>query len=285
MNEFKSPEQSIENQKKFGRNIEVHGRFIRHGEKLELLDESETGLTEEGKRGSIDFGKKLEPRTAIKGYSSDTDRTKDTIRLIVESSPTGKKMTQHIKDELYVNYSSEFRARIMEIKKRELGEDFDEQPAEEKRKRLTRCGIEQMNFYLPFKDKRPDKKTYSPVETAAQVARRADLYIRMADKMYSDSKVDLMNGAHDVNIAVFLNEVMIRKVDGQEKRGFDSMQDIGGPIDYHEGFDIVTRIDECGEKTVKIIFRDKEYDIDLKRLGELVEIAKNLEQEEKEQAK
>jgi broad specificity phosphatase PhoE len=281
MNEFKSPEQFIESKEKFGRNVEVHGRFIRHGEKLELPDEAETGLTKEGKQDSIDFGKRLEPKTAIKGYSSDTDRTKETIQLIVENSPTEKKMKQRIKDELYVNYSSEFRARIMEIKKRELREDFDEQSIEERKKRLAQCGIEQMNFYLSFKDKRPDEKTYSPVETAAQVARRVDLYIRMADKMHSGSHVDLMNGMHDVNIAVFLNEVMIRKVDGQKKRGFDSIQDIGGPIDYHEGFDIVTRIDENSEKTVKMIFRDKEYDIDLKRLGELVEIAKKLEKEEK----
>ncbi len=285
MNESKGSEQFIESREKFGRNVEVHGRFVRHGEKLELPDEAETGLTEEGKQDLIDFGKKLEPKTVIKGYSSDTDRTKETIQLIVENSPTEKKMNQRIKDELYVNYSSEFRARVMEIKKKAMGEDFDEQPAEEKKKRLAQCGIEQMNFYLPFKDKRPDKKTYSPVETAAQVARRVDLYIRMADKMYSGSQVDLMNGTHDVNIAVFLNEVMIRKVNGKEKRGFDSIQDIGGPIGYHEGFDIVTRIDEHGEKTVKMTFRDKEYDIDLKRLGELVEIAKKLEQEEKEKAK
>ena len=144
----------------------------------------------------------------------------------------------------------------------------------------TCIGVE---HYLNFRNKRPDKETYSPVETAATVAQRLDTAIRKADRVHSGSKIDSVFASHDYVVADFLKEIMIRETeDGEKIRGFN---EIGGPIKFLEGLEILVNTNSKGEKSIDLLFRGQKYELDMKRFKELLRIASKLEREEAEKNK
>jgi hypothetical protein len=112
------------------------------------------------------------------------------------------------------------------------------------------------------------------------VARRVDLYMRMPEKLHSGTDIDLINVSHDLSLSAFLKEVLTRNVEGKQIKGFNTIDEIGGPIEFNEGFEILIQTDNQGEKSVKMSFRNQKCQIDVKRLNELVEIARNLEKHE-----
>lgn len=273
--------ESLPIEKEKGRDVKINAVFIRHAEKETLVGNPETALTKRGKERSIEYGKSLSIKDAIKAYSSDTERTKETADLIVGSSGTEKKMTRRIKEGLAFHYDKEgdFTKEFTEMKAGLLGNDFDQVPEDERERRLQEMEDVLTDYYLGFGDRRPDPKTYSPVETAALLAKRVDIYLRMADRLKSGSDIDLINTTHDLNLLAFLKEVLIRKVGGKEVKGFESVKEIGGATRYNEGFEVLIANDEQGAKSLKLKFRGQDYDIDTGRLEELVQIADDLERQ------
>lgn len=273
-----------EEKKERGRNVEIHSFFVRHGENTVSATTPDTGLTELGREDSLKFGQSLNEKDAIKSYSSDTERTEKTANEIVEGSLTEKKMNHRINKELSFIYSKEgdFSKKVMDIKRGIMGNDFSNLTKEEQDKRIHEATTKQTDYYLGFGGKRPDPETYSPLETASTLARRLDIYNKMLEKLYSGSSVDLINASHDFNLSAFLKEIIVRKIDNKEVRGFDSIEEIGGPINYNEGFEVVGKTDDEGNKNIKMYFRGQEYDIDMKKMDELLEIAERLELEEKQ---
>lgn len=69
----------LEQEEKYGRNVEIHAIFLRHGKK----DESGE-LTDKGRRRATNFGGKLEGKKTIKGYSSPVKRAIETVERIIE---------------------------------------------------------------------------------------------------------------------------------------------------------------------------------------------------------
>jgi len=279
--EFSNNIESPASPERFGRNVNINAIFLRHGEKVIDLGMSHTGLTEAGLRMSSDFGARLEEKDAIKPYSSDTARTIDTVMAAVNASPTEKKLSLRITDELRSDYDEKgpFLSSAFVMKKEILGQDFKELPAEEQKRRLRAYYAKLQDRYLSYRDQRPDASTQSPLELAANLAKRVDIYIRMADRLKSGSRVDLLNATHDWDVLSFMNEMMLRQIDGREVRGFQSVEEIGGPIGYTENFNVDIATDGEGRKTVGLEFRGQKYPFDQKRLQELVETAERLDAE------
>src|SRR3989338_10398647 len=100
MEKFETKNLSENTENKYGKNIKIHAIFLRHGEKETNVAVADTGLTERGRKESLEIGRKLDKKDLIKTYSSDTDRTKESAELIVSASPTEKKMKHRIKKEL-----------------------------------------------------------------------------------------------------------------------------------------------------------------------------------------
>ncbi len=275
---IEQPSQSERKEK--GRNVELHILFLRHGEKEYAIETPDTDLTEEGRKMSRDVGATREKRTAVKGYASDTLRTKGTAEGVVAATPTGKKMAQRQSDLLTFHYepNGEVVRRMLEIRAAIAGskEEFTTLSPDEQRDRMRRVGVAQADYYLAYGDQRPEPNTYSPVETAAQTAMLIARYTRMGTHMDAGSSVEFVNATHDVNLAAFLKEVLVRDVDGMRVRGFTSIEEIGGPMDYTDHFDVVVKLDEDGKPSMKLSFRGSEYAIDEERLRELVEIARSL---------
>ena len=244
-----------ESQERFGRNVEIHVIFVRHGEKG-----GEGELTDEGKKQASGFGENLENKHAIKGYSSPIQRAMDTVEHIIENSPHDKKLKTRIRTEIGIPPSSqEFYKKF-----RELEEEGADTAAE---------------WFLSFGQERPDSETFSPHEVAEAFAYMIAKYSKMADKLYSGSNIDLVNGTHQGLPEALLKEVLKREVDGREVVGFEKAEDIGGALQFAEGMEFAIRTDERGGKSLKVIFRGQEYGIDMVKLAEL---AKAYEERQKQ---
>ena len=275
--ETKNLSENIEN--KYGKNVKIHAIFLRHGEKETDMAATDTGLTERGRRESLEIGRKLDEKDLIKAYSSDTDRTKESAELIVFASPTEKKMKHRIEKELsfYYDKNGVFFNNLMKAKKEMLGNGFKELQEEEKKEKMEKYENWATDYYLSFSEQRPDESTMSPVETAAIMAKRVETYIKMADRLRSNSDIQMINDTHDLNLAAFLKEALVRDVNGQKIRGFKSIEEIGGSLAFNEGFEIIVENDEEGKKNIKFVFRGRQYELDFQRLNELSKIAKDVE--------
>jgi len=273
--------QNIESAETKGKNVVIDAIFERHGEKELSMQTGETGLTKEGSEMSADYGHNLENKDAIKPYSSDTRRTIDTVAEAVSASPTEHKLKLRIRKDLQciVDYKAPLFKEIFALKSKMLGDNFLSLPAEKQDILLREYGTIQHDTYLSHGATRPDKNTQSPFELAGGIANRVETYIKMADRLNSGSNVDLLNGTHDLNIASFLKEVMIRKVDDKEVTGFNSVKEIGGPIGYNESFTIRISTDEQGKKMIVLLFRGQEFEIDMPRLAKLASLVNPEKQE------
>jgi len=104
---------------------------------------------------------------------------------------------------------------------------------------------------------------------SSSLAYMIDQYRKGSHRFYSGSEVELQHITHDMVIGDFLRKVAIfRDEDGQriEKINFDNL---GGAINFLEGFSFVVNIDGEGQEHLKIIFRGKELEVDEKKFKEL----------------
>jgi broad specificity phosphatase PhoE len=231
--------------KRFGQNVEIHAIFVRHGEK----DES-GNLTDKGKEQASDFGEKLESKDAIKAYSSPVRRAVETVEQVIENSPHDKKLKTRLKTKIGIPQSSqEFYKKFKELEK--LGDN------------------EAAEWFLSFGSQKPDAETSSPHEVAESFAYILTKYLRMTDKIYSRSNIDLIHGTHQGLPEALLKEVLKRKVDEKDIVGFEKLDDIGGALKFTEGMEFFIKTDEFGNKKINVNFRNQVYGIDMSKLDEL----------------
>lgn len=276
----------INPREEFGRNIEAHLKFIRHAERGAGWA-NEVPLTEEGVRKSEDLGESLDKKDRIEGEYSDTVRARNTTESVVFHSPTENKLKAKERDELAFHCTDEFLDRSGEyiqkvVKEKYEPDEYDKLSKEQKKEIESTIGED---YYFSFAKERPDEKTYSPEETAATVARRLEIAIRKVNNLHSGTKMDSVFTSHDYVVAAFLKEVLIRNKDGKKIKGFNSLEEIGGPMGFLEGFEITVKTDEMGNKLIGLLFRGEKCEIDMERFNELLEVAARLEKEESKNAK
>lgn len=93
----------------------------------------------------------------------------------------------------------------------------------------------------------------------------------MADKLYSGSKIDLINGTHQGLPEALLKETLVRQVDDKKVVGFDRVSEIGGALGPAEGVDFIIRSDDTEAKTIQLQFRGQTFEIDMEKLYQLAE--------------
>lgn len=261
----------IEQKETKGRNITLHVIFVRHGEKAVSTGSAETGLTKKGEAQARIFGANLEKTQAIKPYSSNTLRTVDTAKEAVKMSGIEKQMVLRIREELGFDYdkTGNFVQNIFAKKREILGENPNALSEEELNQRLNEYETYVANYFLSFGSSRPDPKTESPKELASKIAKRVNLFIRMPEKLNSNSDITLLNSTHDMCINAFLKEVVTQVIDGGENQGFEKIEDIGGPIEFTESFEIRISTNQNGDQNARLFFRGKEYEINPEQIERL----------------
>lgn len=243
---FRSSE--TEQQEKFGRNVEIHAIFMRHGEK-----NSNGDLTEEGKKQAAEFGENIEKKDAIKGYSSPVKRAIETVEKVIANAPHDKKLVTRVRTEIGISAAT------------------SKQFLEQYRKFEKQGPDAAAEWHLSFGNNRPDAETPSPHENAAAIACVLNKYINMSDRLYSGSQVDLINGTHQGFPEALLKEILIRQEGNQKIIGFENLKEIGGALKPTEGMEFFIKTDEKGNKVIKLNFRGESYGLDMEKLTALAE--------------
>lgn len=233
-----------------GKNIILRVFFVRHGEK-----DKDTGeLTERGKEEAIEFGKNLRKTKLTKGYSSPLERAVQTVEQIVGATPlpSDKKRKTRIRQEIGMPpFSAQATQHYRDLEAEQFGKGAE--------------------WWLNFGENRPDEETWSSRETAESFAYALRRYIKMPDKLYAGSEVDIINGTHQALPEALLKEVLIREQGSEKIVGFEKLEEIGGALKLTEGMEFEINVDAVGQKTIKLHLRGREYDIDLEKLNKLAE--------------
>jgi hypothetical protein len=290
-------EKSPTEKERFGKNVALTIEFTRHEEPGKTPEGmSADFLTEKGKERATAKGKTIkEPKLKI--YASPKLRAQETVDLAaqnvdddvevinqrldnpVQSKKTLKRITKgqnpdnkfnvHIRRELDV--AKDFAKIMPECKK------WAEKQIATGSKRTSYDLI--IQYYLDHSERAKELGVTTPEEAAEETAFAAIRQIDMTKRLYSDSKAHLLNGTHGPKIEPLLQEIII----GQDgKKGFESLDEIGGALNPGESFKFLSSTDSYGKQTVKILFRGQEYKVDLEKLRELSDGYKErLEQQEK----
>lgn len=113
-------------------------------------------------------------------------------------------------------------------------------------------------------------------EAASVLAYLADRYIKMSGRLKNESKIGIENVTHGITPEAFLKEVAI-KDDGSHIESLSEFCDEKNPEGALSGGEAVrlsVKRDEHGEASASIIFRGKEYNIDMERLAQLADLYK-----------
>jgi broad specificity phosphatase PhoE len=281
-----------EKEKEYGHNIHMEVDFDRHfsPDKDPVTGSSLDFLAPKGHREKIKAGKQLSSENLrVKEYASEKHRAQQSAMEINSLDDEQKaaqiinqKLTSALKEKLseagYDNKkldrrSFKFLARIKkELNPLNFGAEYKKKcfiknPDAPKDKWQKRNYNEVVQYWLDNPDKSGETTTAD--ETAAALAYRLDTCMRMADRLYNESNILLKHKTHGPNPDALLKEIMINE-DGSV--GFEKVEDIGGALAPGESLKFVIDIDENGNRTTKLKFRDKLYDYDEGRFKELVDL-------------
>jgi|GEM_PF-2653096 len=251
-----------EQKEKHGENVRITLSIRRHGAKTPEGELSSEGALMAQHQG-LDW-KDTEP--TIRAYASLFRRANDTLNNLLEG--------------IEVQDDAKLHPLLKRGQKNELTppdwKNFDELRVNLKKAKAEGGEHGMVRYLLNEPTAAEDLENWS-----AALAGMIDHYRRLSDRLYDDTNIRTLNIAHDVLIADFLKKVLVVR-DGDNNRintdssdALDKFFDtIGGPINYLEGFDFKIYSPQKGaEKTIKIILRGKEYDVDESKFNDLVQKA------------
>lgn len=261
----KSPES------RFGQNVSVEIEFMRH---------EEPGKTPEGMSADYLTDKGQERAAAkaddidkpVKGYASPKLRAQQTIDLQLQNvDEEVRVINQKLEGDLKETVKgqkpeNEFLIRLR--KELDVAKDFAKVMPEAQTwaKQQIADGSKRtaydlvVQYYLDHSERAAELGIPTPEESAQKIAFAADREIRMTSRLYSNSDIKLLNGTHGPNLEPFLREVMV---------GFKSLEELGGALNPGEGFKFISKTDDSGNQTVKLLLRGQEYDVNMERLQQL----------------
>ncbi len=251
--------------KERGKDVIIRDIYSRHGDKT-----PEGELAPKGFEQAKEAGGKLEK---AKPYFGEAQRAEDFARTAEESTEKSGGYKGRMRVELggLIHLSGKWKAGWKE----------------------KGAGTEAVQWYLDeYKDKerKPDDPgTMSPYEMACRIAKSVSEHSRMAERLYKGSRENLFNGSHSPIVEVFLATALKEDIekDPVNPEGKTLMEKMGGQFKTAEQFEVDTVIDDKGEKTLKVKFRDKEYDLSEEKLEKMVSYLdkEELRKEKKEREK
>jgi hypothetical protein len=216
----------------------IVGRHGEKGDRGQLLD-SDTK--------PFELGQKLGPVT--KSYSGPVPRARQTAERISQGANEGQTDNQryHTRERYELSSFTLLPEEFIQVFKNDYEQGFDRVLADDKA-----CAI-----------------------VASGLAARLDLFRRMSDRVNPDESVNLPQITHDLDIACLLKQALLRKIDGQEVRGFENIEEIGGPFEPNEYFEFHLKQDGAIPK-VSLTFSDPERsaligdsELDMNKVAEL----------------
>lgn len=223
-----------------GKNVALVLKFGRHArhKKDKIIPEEFERLKEIG--GKLEF--------PAKAYTSFKKRAVETGEKITESSSRG------LKTRARLELSPRLRA-------------YPELIAMNEEK-----GYEA--FFNEVMNNRPEVRA----DVASGIAARIEHCRKLSKRLKSDSRYDLVNVTHDLDLACFLKECLVRETKKGETKGFKDIEEIGGPFDGAEFFELRLNRDKEGKEELSFKFDNPERlpgvecKLDVKRVEELAQL-------------
>ncbi len=225
-----------------GRNVTLTVKFGRHAK-----HEKDRIIPEEFKRLE-EIGDKLE--APVKAYTSFKERAIETGKKITEATSDGLKTLERLE------LSPRLKAYPKLIKM------------------MRKKGYEA--FFEEVLNNRPEVRA----DVASGIAARIELYCKLSKRLKSGSKYSLVNVTHDLDLACFLKECLIRETSEGEIKGFEKIEEIGGSFNTAEFFELKVIRDEKGRQKLSFKFDNPERlpnvkcELDMERVEELARLFK-----------
>jgi hypothetical protein len=272
----------FEQQEKFGRNVEILIKFIRHGERgkdSQLLDLGR----ETTKRKAFESGIKKDDFNAVKAIGSNAAPIREDIKMgraletadIYATEIAGdEKFITRVNDILnYENLISPRPYNHLEIYNNNLPENFNELSDAERVIAAKSAQAATVNYLINLST--PKALQYKK-EIAGSFAYVIKHYQEMAKKLYSESKVLLPAGTHGGIMEFLLQQALVVKHGSdKEKLGFKDIKDIGGEFDPSDSYNVDIQTDNNGElKELRVSFDNHnrpqgEMFLDMNKINEL----------------
>jgi broad specificity phosphatase PhoE len=253
-----------------GKNCLLKISFLRHAHKRQMDPHesgeiSQSGLSEKGEMASHELGKNRSVEENLKTYVSRMERAQQTAENLLlgvaERENASNIFKTKIRRQLDAPHFSptfikEYRSHFIP-----KPDNFETLSLDEKEKIIEDMEAPAVDYWLELWDKKFDQETESAKEVAERIAYYFFRFDRMVDRLNSGSKGELLNITHRTTTEPFLMACL--------KPSFNNLEEIGGPLELLEGFEISISTDSDGKKIYKAILRNKEYEIDLEEVAEL----------------
>lgn len=279
-----------------GKNVEINFIFARHSEKVsgEIYEErsgiSKSPLSDHGKEIAGEFGKglKKEGIRPLGGYITESERTAETLREIFKNAePIDQVLRRYLSFPL--GFPKDIEEKFQEIFEQEREKLMKDNYPKAKFSELSPTEQEEIAWqasepaleWLLSLDKgwpEPDKKSI-PCQWASLVAYKLNRFINLSERQKNDTKMNLPPSiGHKTQTEPFL-VYCLRGLESKDLAG--RLKELGGGLHVMESWRLRIKTDDKGEKSVSILFRDKEYEVDLEKLRDLAENGRNILGKEK----
>ncbi len=275
---------------RYGALVTIKNRWIRHAQKMsgDVMNTEGTGISsasisEAGRKKARVYGADMDgARDGVKGYVSNSDRTKQTLEEIltgyVERNPGKPIRNIHIREELSADAPDKFMSvydglftRAKQDILLEMGlqaEDFkslsldqQESVAERAEEPLVRDWLDNPASELA--------KLFPPKEAAKRFAKIfSRRHERMAKKLYSESEIDLLHVTHKTITEPFLvSGVLVRVSDGER---ITRLAQLGQSLQTLGDWESEVTTDVLGIPSVTITFANEKCLLDEQIFQELL---------------
>lgn len=278
-----------------GRNVEINFIFARHSEKVsgEIYEErsgiSKSPLSDHGKEMAREFGKGLrsEGFQPLGGYITESERTAETLKEIFQTAePADQVLRRYLSFPL--GFPKDIEEKFQEIFEQEREKLMKDNCPKAKFSELSPTEQEEIAWqasepaleWLLSLDKgwpKPDKNSV-PCQWASVVAYKLNRFINLSGKLKNNTKTNLSSIGHKTQTEPFL-VYCLNGLKSEDLVG--RLRELGGGLHVMESWRLKIKTDENGKKSVSILFREKEYDVNLEKLRELAENGRVLLKEEK----
>jgi hypothetical protein len=275
-------------QEKYGANVEILLKVMRHGERGKdgaLLDVGRELTRDKAESSSI----KSDDFDAVKAIGSDAGpkgplgvgRAMETADIYAHAIAGDEAFQSRISQDLsYEGLKNKVPFDWQTLYDSYLPDDFENLPTQEKIKAsaIAQAGI----FDYFFNLQTPEADAYIQ-ETAGAVAYVLEHYQAMAKRLNSGSKVLIPAGTHGGLMEFLLQQAMVTKdKDGNKKVGINSIAEIGGEFSPSDSYNLDIQTDNQGNlKQVVVTFDNPErpqleLSLDGDKVTELAEHYKKL---------
>ncbi len=274
-----------EGKEKFGSNVKIDIRFLRHGERTKTgeLTDFGRGVTKEKAAQHMiegDYVDIVKPVGSNAGPKNlEMGRALETAKIFAEEIDGSAGRPKEDPRLSYESIKSPMPYNHVEIYNSFLPADFETLPDKDKADASKMAQKGTIDHLMKLDT--PEANAYKQ-ETAGAFASFVLHYRELSHRMKPDSNVKIVAGTHGGTMEFLLQQAMVSEKDGVRKVGFNDVLEIGGEFAPSESYNVIIQTDENGEdKAMWVMFDDEKrpqtrFELDESKVKELASFYEEL---------